>query len=400
MNKKKLLLWCGYTFANSIVFINFLVYFSKWLVIDGGISDLAYNMSFVVMAVAMLMCAPALAVHTDSCGNRKTFLNLATVGTVVFYAVAASFAIYGLSPVIAFLAFVLGQFCYQMAFVFYDPMLNDLSDKSHRTRASGLGQFCSNFGMIFGLAVSLPMIEAGGRLASLIPSVAMFAVLALPMMLFYRENCRPKKVRHKIKLGFDWKRFRGFLFASAAAPILIAFFFYTNALNTITNNYSIYAGNVLNMSDETTSAIMIVVQIAAALGALLIGFVGDRIGARRCLMWILWTWLALIGAIAVTTSTGVFFAIAGALGLTIGAGWAVSRAYISANLEKDNVGYGFSFYTLFERFSSIIGPLTWGGILALGGGYRMAMLAMMIFIAVGLVILGLAKSSGRKIKKI
>ena len=393
MNKRKLFLWCLYTFANSVVFINFLVYFSKWLVIDGGLSDMAYNMVFVITAVALLFTAPSLATHTDKCDSRKLFLNLATIGTMAAYLIAALCAIYGAPVLPAFLALIAGQYFFQMSYIFYDPMLNDLSDKRLRARASGIGQFFSAAGMIFGLVISLPLVELGGRLAPLVPSVILFALLALPMMIFYRQSdCKRAPVHaQKIQLGFDWKKFRKFLLTSAAAPILIAFFFYTNALNTITNNYAIYAGQVLNMTDSMTSIILIVVQIAAAIGALAIGFLGDKFGIRRCLLGILWIWLALIPTIAVASNQIVFFMLASVLGLTIGAGWSASRAYVSTNLEKDQVGYGFSFYTIFERFSSMVGPLAWGGILALGFGYRTAMVSMAGFIAIGLIILGLNK---------
>jgi UMF1 family MFS transporter len=299
--------------------------------------------------------------------------------------------VYNAPVVLAFLFFVAAQYFYQLSLIFFDPMLNDLSDEKHRGRASGIGQFCSNSGMIFGLAISLPLVASGGRLAALIPSVILYALLAAPMMLFYHQKKQKKIAPAKIKLGFDFKKFKKFLLASAAAPILIAFFFYVDALNTITNNYSIYAGTVLNMSDATTSVLLIVVQIAAALGALTIGFLGDKLGCRRCLMGILWVWLALIPMLAFANNMNLFFVLAGILGLTIGAGWSVSRAYISANLEEDNVGYGFSFYTIFERFSSMVGPLAWGGVLAMGFGYRAAMLSMILFIAAGVLILQFMK---------
>jgi len=370
------------------VFINFLVYFSKWLVLDGGLSDMGYNLVFVISAAALLLSGPALAAHTDRCGGRKLFLNLATIGTIASYLAAALFAMMGASVWLAFLALLCGQYFFQMAYIFFDPMINDLSDEKHRARAAGLAQFFSAAGMIFGLAISLPLVESGGRLAPLIPSVVLFAILALPMMIFYREKaCKGPPPKQKIKLGFDWRMFRKFLLTSAAAPILIAFFFYTNALNTITNNYSIYAGTVLNITDSVTSIILIVVQIAAALGALLVGFLGDKFGIRRCLLGVLWTWLLLIPLIAISSNMNMFLVLAAILGLTIGAGWAASRAYISTSLEPGQIGYGFSFYTIFDRFSSMVGPLAWGGILMLGGGYRLAMLSMAGFILAGLIIL-------------
>ena len=287
-----------------------------------------------------------------------------------------------------------GQYAFQMSYIFYDPMLNEVSDEKHRGRASGFSQFCSNGGMIAGLALSLLFIGEGGRLAPLIPSIIVFTILALPMMLFYKNTpCLPerKAEKHKIKFGFDWKMFWAFITTSAATPILIAFFFYTNALNTITNNYAIYAHQVLGMGDGMVSIVLMINMIAAAFGGLGIGYIGDKIGARRCLFGILWAWLLLIPVIAAASSMALFFALAVLLGLTIGAGWAISRAYISMQLEKNNLGYGFSFYAIFERFSSLVAPLVWGGILAFGGGYRMAMFAMTWFIIAGILTLKFMK---------
>ena len=369
---------------------------------------MAYNMVFVVTAVMLLMTAPALAAHTDNFGGRKAFLNIATVGTILSYTAAALFAIYGGPIIAAFLFFLLGQYFYQMLFIFYEPLINDLSDESHRARASGFGQFCNSIGMITGLAISLPMVEAGGRLASLLPAVGLFALFALPMMVLYREGRlvagdlrapvlsgarrAPATNGRRLprpKLGFDWKRFKHFMLNSTATPVLLAIFFYANALNTITNNYSIYADKVLSMSDEMTTLILIVVQIAAALGALGIGFIGDRLGVRRCLSGILWIWALLIPTISLVSALPVFYILAGILGATIGAGWTIARAYVSTCLDKDSVGYGFSFYTIFERFSSIIGPLAWGGIIMMGGGHRLAMFSMVGFIIVGMIMLRL-----------
>jgi len=381
-------LWCLYNFANSFVFINFLVYFSKWLVVDGGIPDLAYNSVFILTAGLLLFSAPALAARTDESGGRMRYLNAATIGTNAAYAAAAGAAILGANPWLALAFFIIGQFCYQMSFVFLDPLITDLADESHRARASGLAQFFSSFGMILGLGLSLPLVANFGRLSPLLPSIAIFVLLSLPVMLNYKEKPvgRPA-TKTRIRLGFDWKKFKNFVLTSAAAPILIAFFFYNDALATITNNYSIYAGKVLGMSDAMTSIILIVVQVAGAIGALLTGWLGDKFGVRRTMKVILCCWLALIPVMALAHSQPLFFVLAGLLGMTIGAGWTVSRADISNNLEDGGIGYGFSFYTIFEKFSAMMGPLLWGGILAAGFGYRAAMMSMAGFVLIGLIIL-------------
>lgn len=386
MNKNKLFLWSLYNFANSIVFITFLVYFSRWLVLDGGVPSAAYNLIFVVVAVLLLLSAPNMASMADIRGNRVAWLRFATAGVAISYMTVALLAHMGMAwP--AFFVLIIAYYFFQLAYVFCDPLINDVSDKENRARASGIFQFSSNAGMALGLAASLPLIACGGTLAPLIPAILAFVILAMPMMIFYREDVKRTNKPAKFKIGFDVKRFKKFIMASAAAPFLIAFFFYTNALNTITYNYPIYTYKVLGMTDELTTILLLVNMIAIAIGALIIGFIGDRVGIRRCLFAILYLWLIIIPVVALTYSIPFFFGVAVALGLSIGAGWAASRAYISTQLDTKNLGYGFSFYIIFDRFSSMIGPLAWAGLIAFGAPYQAAMLSMTIFILIGIMVL-------------
>lgn len=92
MNKRNLFLWSLYDFANSIVFINFLLYFAQRIVIDGGLSDFRYNAIFAIATVLLFLSAPMLAAYTDRHGGRKFFLNISTIGTFVSYGLAAFLA--------------------------------------------------------------------------------------------------------------------------------------------------------------------------------------------------------------------------------------------------------------------------------------------------------------------
>ncbi len=47
IDTKRLVLWSLYDFANSIVMIVFFLYYSQWLVVDRGVSDFWFNMTFV-----------------------------------------------------------------------------------------------------------------------------------------------------------------------------------------------------------------------------------------------------------------------------------------------------------------------------------------------------------------
>jgi UMF1 family MFS transporter len=134
-----------------------------------------------------------------------------------------------------------------------------------------------------------------------------------------------------------------------------------------------------------------VIVLMNAFGGLLSGWVGDKIGIYKTLKIVLLCWIIALPIIALTSSLTVFITLTAVLGLLIGAMWAISRAYMSLLLSKEDMGYGFSFYTILERFSTLVGPLTWGGIISLLGTdantYRIAMGSMTVFVLIGLIIL-------------
>jgi MFS transporter, UMF1 family len=394
MNKKQLFLWSLYDFANSIVFINFLLYFGQWLVIDGGLSDFWYNATFAIATVLLILTAPSLAALTDKHGGRKYFLNISTIGTFVSYGTAALLA-HGSSPNIWIitLLFLLGQYFYQLSFVFYNPMLSDIADEEHRGRASGIGQFSNALGQVSGLVITLPL--AGVRLDPLLPAVGIFFILALPMMIYFKESRVREKTINIEKLKQETKvftkKFMAFFTASVAAPMLLAFFFFNDALVTLSNNYPIYMDRVFAVPDGTKSLLLMAVLAMSAIGGIIAGWLGDKIGNLKTLKFILIGWVILLPAVALSPNLTIFTITTVMVGLLLGSVTTVTRAYLSNLLSKEEMGYGFSFYTLAERFATFLGPLTWGGLILVLGtestSYRIAMICMTVFILIGLIIL-------------
>lgn len=160
-------------------------------------------------------------------------------------------------PFIA-LFFLLGQYCYQLSFVFYNPMLLDVADEKHRTRASGIGQFANSLGQVIGLAITLPLSTS--TLKPLLPSILIFMILALPMMIWFKESKVFVKGDTGEYIKQEYRLFRRkiilFFVTSVASPVLIAFFFFNDALITVTNNYSIFLERVFATSDTHKSILL------------------------------------------------------------------------------------------------------------------------------------------------
>ena len=398
MNKKKLFLWCLYDFANSFVFINFLLYFSQWLVIDGGLSDFWYNAVFAIATLLLIGSAPILAAYTDKHGGRKFLLNISTLGTFTFYSLAGLSAyIFPEQIFLITLFFLAGQYFYQLAFVFYNPMIDEVADSEHRTRASGIGQFSNSIGQMLGLVATLPF--AATRLGPLFPAILIFIVLALPMMIFFRE-IRPRDrgvaiVTIKTETKIFTKKMFAFFSMSVVTPMLLSYFFFNDALITLSNNYPIYMERVLGVLDSTKSFLLMGILGMSAIGGIVAGWVGDKIGTLRTMKFILVGWIILIPILGLVSSIPALTIVTLFIGTLIGSIWTVTRAYLASILPKEQMAYGFSFYTLAERFATFLGPLTWGGIVYLLGAtpsaYRVAVISMTPFVIIGLIIISVWK---------
>lgn len=397
MNKKNLFYWSLYDFANSFVFINFLLYFSQWLVIDGGLSDFWYNALFAISSILLLVSSPTLAAFTDRHGGRKYFLKFATFGTLIGYTVATTLAYLDQSIFFVALFFLIGQYFYQLSFSFHNPLIEDVADVPHRARASGIGQFANSLGQVMGLVLAIPFSKY--RLDPLFPSIIVFFLLCLPMLLYFKEQ--KVKQAHLTFTEFKhgsrdfYKKMATFFSISVAVPVLTAFFFFNDALITVSNNYSIYLERVFGIPDGTKNMILIIVLLMSAFGGIIWGRIADKIGTLRSLKYILISWIILLPVLGMVTSIIPLIICSALLGFFMGGIWTVTRAYLSQTLKKEELGYGFSFYTIFERFATFVGPLTWGGIITLSGAstvsYRTAMIFMTVYLILGLLVISVWK---------
>lgn len=383
MDKKKLFLWCLYDFANSIVWGNFLLYFTRWLVVDGKLSNLSFNFIFIFSAIIMLLIAPVIAAKTDRNGGLIKNLSITTLGTFVFWTLAALCLMFSLNVWLAAMVFLFGLIFYQMSFVFFTPLLNDIADEKHRGRASGWTQFANATGMIFGLIILSPFAKT--EFGALIPSSLLFLFLSIPILLMYKESKKKDLKNKTYELNFH-KFFELFALPGVTAAML-SFFFFNDALVSMTNNFSIFTKNVFNASENMTIIMVIGTQICSAIGAIIAGRIGDKIGLKKTLIFGLFVWIITLPIFAFAPTFGFACIMTAILGLFLGAIWNTSRAYISTILPKSELVYGFSFYTIFERFSSILGPLTWGLIIAMGGSYRLALGSMSLFVLLGIATL-------------
>jgi UMF1 family MFS transporter len=173
---------------------------------------------------------------------------------------------------------------------------------------------------------------------------------------------------------------------------LLAYFFFNDAILTAANNFPIYLERVFNVSDSIKSMLLLGILATSAIGAFCLGWVADKIGLKRTLMMVLGSWIFILPAIGLTSNFNLFIIFTILMGFMYGATWSITRAVMTALCPKEKLNFGFSFYTLAERVSTLVGPLSWSMVtslfISLGPTrYRIAIIVMTVFVAIGMFFL-------------
>ena len=399
MNKKNIFFWTLYDFANSMVFIVFFLYFSQWLVIDKGIADFWFNMIFTIGSAMLLFTAPILGSIADKTGRQQSYFNKITMLSLLFFLGVSLVALFFSHQIfLAALFFLLANYFYQFSFVFYNAFLHHIAPREKWGRVSGIGIGANYLGQIAGLLITLPLaggaiylIGETGRAQTFLPATILFFILALPMLLFFKLQMQQNpdyKINFKEEYRSLWQQFKSLVSDRNMKMFLLAYFFFNDAILTVSNNFPIYLQNVFGVSDKLKTILLGGALLTSIIGAVSSGFIIDKIGLKKSLLIVIGVWVVFIPVLGLNTNFKLFTVLCILVGFLFGAIWTVSRTAMTALTPKEKLNFGFSFYTLAERTSTLIGPLFWGMItyIFINFGvvrYRIAMITMAVFVAIG-----------------
>ena len=406
--KRNVFLWVTYDFANSLVSIVFFLYFAQWIVVDKGMADIYFNLTFTISALLLLFTAPITGFLLDKYFRRITGLRYTTIATSLLYGTCALFVISGMG-VPALIFFTLGLYMYLLTFTFYTPLINDISKPEKRGKVSGMGIAANYLGQFTGLLIVLPFsngsisfFDSAARAETLLPAVIAFTLLALPMLIWFKE---PQKEKVLFQLKSEWKNLlsetkRLFLFPGIAL-FMLAYFLFNDAILTASNNFPIFLEQVWGVSDTIKTYILLGILVTSGIGGLVSGMIADRFGHKRTLVFIISGWIFILPLIGFINNFTLFIIATTIMGFWFGSNWAVSRSVMSYLAPPQGHNLAFAYFGLVERASSFVGPIVWGlvvtSLVSIGSDrYRFAVLAVTIFIVLGLVALIKVKSGRPK----
>jgi UMF1 family MFS transporter len=112
-----------------------------------------------------------------------------------------------------------------------------------------------------------------------------------------------------------------------------------------------------------------------------------RIGAKRSIFVGLTAYAGISILAYYMTSAREFYLLAGMVGMVQGGTQALSRSLFASMIPPHKSGEFFGFYSIFEKFAGIFGPLLFDLTIAATGASRNAILSVIAFFIAGAVLL-------------
>ncbi|MFJ4835216.1 MFS transporter [Streptomyces sp. NPDC088747] len=170
---------------------------------------------------------------------------------------------------------------------------------------------------------------------------------------------------------------------------LLAYLVYNDGIQTVISQASIYGSEELGLGQSTLIVAVLLVQVLAVGGALGMGRLARRYGAKRTILGSLvaWTVTLAAGYFLPAGAPVWFFVLAAGIGLVLGGSQALSRSLFSHLVPSGKEAEYFSAYEMSDRGMSWLGPLLFGLTYQLTGSYRDAIISLVAFFAIGFVLL-------------
>lgn len=396
--------WCMFDFANSafptVALTAFGGPYFQSVLCHGGVDLLGWNLTGTAawglcIAISMFLVtvtAPITGLIADRGGGRKKFL--------FAYVALCLVALVGLSTLgpgsggWAMLFYIVANFAFEGAYVFYNAYLPDLTATHRLGRLSGYGWALGYGGGLLVLVACFPLLpeaytpETAGQARWVYLVVALwYAVFSLPAWLWLHDRAPSRGARERIKLSDAFrevaKTFRTARAHRVVFLFLLAYFLYNDGITTVIEFVGIFTQEVLAFTPKDQIILFLVLNVIAAPGAIFFGRLLDRIGGRRAISYSLLVWvMVVVGASLVQTKVG-FWPVAVLAAIVIGATQASSRAYMAKIAPAGRTGEFMGFLALSGKASAIFGPLLYGGVVQVahnpaspGDSHRIAIVAI------------------------
>ena len=399
--------WAASAVQTTIMVAVFPIYFVRVAGADVAPSSATQRLAAVntIALVITALLSPVLGALSDSARLKKRLL--AAFMILGAAAVAGMFLIERGDLDLASILFTLSLIGAAGSFVFYEALLPHIAAPREIDQVSTAGYALGYIGGGLLLALNLAWIQKPAwfglpsgpdispslgtlpvRLAFL-SVAAWWLVFSIPL---FRRVPEPGASLEQdefsgggvvrvafLRLMKTFAELRGY---RQAFLMLLAFLIYNDGIQTIIKMATAY-GTEIGIGQSALIAAILLVQFVGIPCSFLFGTLAARIGAKRAIFLglLAYTAISILGYFM--TNATHFFVLAGLVGVVQGGTQALSRSLFASMIPPHKSGEFFGFFSVFEKFAGIFGPLIFAGTIAITGSSRNAILSVIGFFALG-----------------
>jgi len=410
LRKKAIWAWTMYDWGNSAFATTVMAavlpnYFLTYIATNNEALAL-WGYTVAIGSLFAALISPVLGAIADFRGSKKTFMAF-FIGLGVLSTALMFFVQQPDDWLLGCILYVTGIIGFAGSLVFYDALLPHVANNDEIDYVSARGYAMGYIGggllllinviMIFfgpNLVPDMPIEEATALMMrlSLVSVAVWWAVFSIPIFRHVKEPQRMiqkgEETLNVITVGF--KRF-----FQALAEIsnfrdlftfLLAFLVYSNGIGTIIT-MAVALGTDMGFGTLTLIGTLLLVQFVAAPFAILFGKLPKKLGLRQTinLSLLIYIIIAIIGFFM--TKEWHFILLGLAVATVQGGSQALSRSLIGQLMPKSKTAEFYGFFSVSEKFNTVLGPLVFAVVKTITGNSRLAIISLVIFFLAGIVIL-------------
>lgn len=360
-----------------------------------------YALAFAFLVVAIT--SPLLSSIADAKGNKKSFMSaFFTLGSM---SCAMLFFFTGKNLSLGIACMVLACIGYWSSLVFYNSFLPEIAAPQDRDRISAKGFSYGYMGSVILQIICFVFIFnpglLGGNEDTTIQYQASFLLVGIWWFAFALfsikrlPNSAPAVAdgqNRPLTKGYDELRkvWSQLMRIPVLKRYLTSFFFYNMGVQTVMLAAALYGKSELAIPTTNLIIAILLIQLIAIPGAILIARLSEKIGNIKALMIVvsIWIIICIIGYLLPVGGIYEFYGLAALVGFVMGGIQSLSRSTYSKLMPKtkDTTSF-FSFYDVTEKIAIVIGMFSFGYINELTGSQRNSVLALLVYFALGLLLL-------------
>ncbi|UOE21549.1 MFS transporter [Thermobifida halotolerans] len=370
-----------------------------WMITPASLYPYATSLSVLLQLVLL----PALGAIADSSGRKRELLGVtAYLGA---FATMGLYFVHGDRYLLGAGLFVLANVAFGASIVVANSFLPDIADEDERDAVSSRGWAMGYLGGALLLTLNLALflgherlgLEEGHAVRICMVSAgvwwAVFTVIPLARLRNRRERSLRVPVR-RISVGRSftqlWQTVRSLRAYPRTLLFLVAYILFNDGIQTVIAFSATFADQALGLGQTVQIGTILMVQFVAFGGALLLGAIARRVGAKKAILGSLVVWTAVVAVAPVLQAGSAvqFFALGFFIAIVLGGTQALSRSLFSQLIPRGKEAEYFGLYEISDKGSAFLGALVLGVVLdATGGDYRLAILSLIVFFVLGFVLL-------------